>query len=543
MHRSGIQAAGEGVMAERWDSKAARVCAALSLLSALASAPVAQAQDLRVGLGATVTSLDPQFYVIGSNSALARNMFDGLVNQDDHQHIVPGLASSWRAIDATTWEFPLKPGLHFDDGGPVEAEDVAASLRRVPEVRNSPSSFLPFVRSIASVEVVDPHTVRIHTKETAPLLPNLLSRIAILPRRFEKTDSSSFTDARTVIGTGPYRLVAYQPGDRVELEAADPQPGAPAPTWKHVTMQFIPNDGARSAALLAGDVDMIEDVPSADIGRLRQSGRVSIVSVPSNRVMYLDPDQDRERTPFATALDGSPIANPFRDLRVRQALSLAIDRQAIVARIMDGQGMPTGQLVPQGFFGYTPSIPVPHADPAAARRLLAEAGLLNGFKLTFHASNDRYPNDARVAQALAQMWTRIGIQTQVVTEPGAVYFSKASNREYTLIMGGAAAETGEASSVLRPLLATYDPARGNGSGNRGRYSNPQFDTLLRQALAEVVDAKREELLQQATEIAMHDEGVIPLFLLSYSWATRPGVVYAPRADGWTLAANAVPSKP
>jgi peptide/nickel transport system substrate-binding protein len=223
---------------------------------------------------------------------------------------------------------------------------------------------------------------------------------------------------------------------------------------------------------------------------------------------------------------------------VRQALSLALDRRAIVARVMDGEGTPAGQLVPEGYFGFVPGLATPAFDAAGARRLLAEAGLPNGFQLTLHATNDRYPNDDKVAQVLAQLWTRVGIQTKVEAQPGNIFFARASNREYSLIMGGAAAETGEASSVLRPLLATFDPDKGDGSGNRGRYSNPEFDRLLAEALRTVDDAKREALLQQATELAMRENGVIPIFFLANSWASRPGFSYRPRTDGWTLAINA-----
>jgi peptide/nickel transport system substrate-binding protein len=317
------------------------------------------------------------------------------------------------------------------------------------------------------------------------------------------------------------------------MAATDPQN-----PWQRVSFRFVTNDAARVAGLLAGDLDLIEQVPTADSARLRADARVAVASAASNRVMYLHPDQDRDRTPFATARDGSAIQNPFRDARVRQALSLAIDRAALVARIMDGEGTPAGQFVPDGYFGHVPALRAPAQDLSTARRLLAEAGLPNGFALTLHASNDRYPNDDKVAQALAQMWTRAGIQTQVVVQPGNIFFTRASARDYTLIMGGAAAETGEASSVMRPLLATFDTARGDGSGNRGRYSNPEFDRLLREALATVEDAAREALLRQATQVAIADMGVIPIFFLQNSWASRGGVTYRPRSDGWTLAANA-----
>jgi peptide/nickel transport system substrate-binding protein len=507
--------------------RGAAFCAALAL------APAAGAQELRVGLAASITALDPHFHVIGSNAALSRNIFDGLVNQDDSQRLVPGIAESWRAVDATTWEFRIRADASFQDGTPATAEDAAASLRRIPRIRNSPSSFLPFVRPITGIEVVDARTLRLRTAEPQPLLPNFVSRIAVLPRAAEEADTADLNAGRGLVGTGPYRFVRYLPGDRVELAASDP-----ANPWQRVSFRFVTNDAARVAALLAGDLDLIEQVPTADSERLKRDARIRLSSVASNRVMYLHPDQDRERTPFATARDGGAIANPLRDPRVRRALSLAVDRAALVARVMDGEGTPAGQFVPEGYFGHVPSLRAPAADPAAARRLLAEAGLPDGFALTLHASNDRYPNDDKVAQALAQMWTRAGVPTQVVVQPGNVFFTRATAREYTLIMGGAAAETGEASSVLRPLLATFDTARGDGSGNRGRYSNPDFDRLLRQALATVDDSQREALLRQATEVAIAEAGVIPLFFLQNSWASRGGIAYRPRSDGWTLAINA-----
>jgi len=514
-----------------------RTALGLFLLAPLAAVPaLAQDSTLRVGLGANITSLDPHFHVIGSNSALARNMFDGLVNQDDRQQLVAGLASAWRAVDDTTWEFALRPDARFHNGAPVEAEDVAASLRRVPNVRNSPSSFLPFVRAIAAVEVVDARTLRIRTREPFPLLPNSLSRIAILPRTLEQAETADFNSGKAMIGTGPYRFAAYTPGDRVEMEAA--QPGQNGATWAKVSFRFLPNNPGRVAALLANDVDVIENVPTTDVERLRKDSRVQLASIASNRVMYLHLDHEREQSPFVRGRDGAAIPNALRDARVRQALSLAIDRRALVARVMDGEGTAAGQLVPEGYFGHVPGLAAPAADLNAARRLLGEAGLPNGFQLTLHAPNDRYPNDEKVAQVLAQMWTRAGIPTKVEAQPGNIYFTRASNREYSLIMGGAAAETGEASSVLRPLLASFNAERGDGSGNRGRYSNPEFDRLLGEALRTVDDAKREALLRQATELAIRENGVIPVLFFANSWATRPGFTYRPRTDGWTLAINA-----
>lgn len=497
----------------------------------------AHAQDIRFGLGSAVTSADPHFTVLGSNSALARNVFDGLINQGDRQELLPGLAVAWRATGETTWEFELRQGVRFHDGAPFSAEDVLASLRRIPAIRNSPSSFLPFVRPIKSVEALGPHRIRIETNGPYPLLPAALSRIAIVPAKYETAAQEDFNAARAAIGTGPYRLKEFVPGQTIKLDRHDGHWGG-RPKWANVEFRIVPADAPRVAALRAGDLDAIENVPTVAVAQLRREGRVSLSTVASNRIMYIHLDSDRALSPFVRDKAGNPGPNHLRDPRVRRALSLAIDRAALVERIMDGEGMPSGQLVPEGYFGHVPTLAAPRADPATARRLLAEAGAGDGFRLTFHAPNDRYPNDEQTAVAIAAMFARIGVETNVVALPAAVYFTRASNLEFSFILGGAAAETGEASGTLRPLLSTFDPPKGNGTGNRGRWSNARFDALMERALATVNDAERERLLREATEIGMNDVGVIPLFFLANTWAARTGFAYRGRSDGYSLAENA-----
>lgn len=264
----------------------------VALAAVLTAATAVAAQELRIGLAATVTSLDPHFHVIGSNAALARNLFDGLVNQDDSQRIIPGLAESWRAIDATTWEFRLRDGARFHDGSPVTAEDVAASLRRVPSVRNSPSSFLPFVRPITGLEVVDARTIRLRTATPFPLMANSLSRIAIMPRASETAETSDLNAGRGLIGSGPFRLIRHAQGDRVEMAATDPQN-----PWQRVSFRFVTNDAGRVSALLVGELDLIEQVLTADSARLRRDSRIAMASAASNRVMYLHPTRTATARP------------------------------------------------------------------------------------------------------------------------------------------------------------------------------------------------------------------------------------------------------
>ncbi|HTN62638.1 MAG TPA: ABC transporter substrate-binding protein, partial [Devosia sp.] len=498
---------------------------AAALAVSIAFTPgLASAQDLTIGLAASTTSMDPQFYVVGPNSAMARNIFDGLVNQDASQQIQPALAVSWQTIDDTTWEFKLRADVKFHDGSPFTAADVVASIGRVPLAStNSPSSFMPYVKAIKSVTAVDPLTVRIITDAPTPLLLNNLSRIAILPAADAEVTTEQMNQGQGVIGTGPFKFVSWTPDDKITLARNDDYWAGKAP-WEQVTYRIFSNASSRVAAMLSGDVDMIESIPTADTARLKGSDQISVVQVASNRVMYLHMDQDRETSPFASGPDGK---NPLVKTDVREALSLSINREALVDRIMDGQGIPTGQMVPPGYFGHDANIAVPAYDPEKAKELIAQAGYPDGFSLTFHASNDRYPNDSKIAQAIGQFFSRIGIDTKVVTMPASVYFSRASALEFSLIMGGAAAETGEASGVLGPLLETYGPNAGQ--GNRGRYSSPEFDAALIAARSTMDDSAREVLLQKATEIAMRDVGVIPLFFLANTWAMKSDLTYAGRS--------------
>lgn len=511
--------------------------AAAMLTASILAVPFGtQAKDLTVGLAASTTSMDPQFHVVGPNSAMARNIFDGLVNQDAKQQIQPALAVSWKTIDDTTWEFRLRPGVKFHDGSDFTADDVVASIKRIPLAsQNSPSSFLAYVKAITEIAAVDALTVRIKTDSATPLLLNNLSRIAILPAEMEKTATGDMNAGRGVIGTGPFKFVSWTPGDNVVVARNDAYWGKTA-AWDKVTFRVFKNSGARVAAILAGDVDMIESIPTADTRALQASDKLKVVNVAGNRIMYLHMDQAREDSPFAKGPDGK---NPLLRPEVRRALSLSINREALVDRIMDRQGVPAGQVVPEGYFGYAPSLRVDAYDPNKAKALLASAGYPNGFSLTFHAPNDRYPNDSKVAQAIGQFFSRIGIKTEVVTLPSSVYFTRASALEFSFIMGGAAVETGEASGVLGPILETYGAKAGQ--GNRGRYSNPEFDKALNEARSTLDPAKRETLLRKATELAMADLGIIPVFYLTNTWAVRNDLSYEGRSDGYTLPYHVTPN--
>jgi peptide/nickel transport system substrate-binding protein len=508
----------------------------LPLLMAIPAAnPGAVAADLAIGIGADVTAIDPHYHNVTPNNNVAAHIFDYLVLRDERQKTIPGLAESWKTVDPLTWEFKLRKGVKFHDGTEFTAADVVASIERVPSVANSPSPFTAYTKQIKEMIVVDPYTVRFRTATPYPLMPSDMTQVAIIAKAAGKATTEEFNSGKSAIGTGPYRLVRYAKGDRIELKRYDGYWGGKTP-WERVTLRLLPSDAPRVAALLAGDVQAIENVPTSDVSTLKSDNRVALYRTVADRLIYLHMDSEREVSPFVTDRDGKPLTrNPLKDSRVRKAISKAINRQALAERVMEGQAVPTGQLLPEGFFGYTRSLKVEPYDPEGAKKLLAEAGYSDGFGLTIHSPNNRYVNDAKVAQAVAQMLARVGIATRVDAMPSATFFPQATEFKFSFVLVGWSSGTGEASSPLKALIATVNKAKGFGTANRGHYSNAKVDLMLEDALVTVDDAKREALLQRATEFAINDTAIVPLYHQVSVWGTRNGIGYAPRTDENTLA--------
>jgi peptide/nickel transport system substrate-binding protein len=499
-------------------------------------APPLHAADISIALGADVTSIDPHFHNLTPNNNVANHVFETLVAKDARGRLAPALAESWRAVDDVTWEFKLRKGVKFHDGSDFTAADVAFSIDRVPTVPNSPSPFTTYSKQITEKIVVDPLTIRFKTAAPYPLMPTDLSTIMIVSSRAAKgAATEDFNSGKAAVGTGPFRFVRWQKGDRIELARFDGYWGPKAP-WDKAVLRVITSDPTRVASLLAGEVRAIENVPTADLAKVAKHGDLSVYRIVSHRVMYVHMDSARDKSPFVTDKAGRPLErNPLKDARVRRAMSKAINRQALVERVMEGAARATGQLLPEGMFGYSPALKAERYDAEGAKKLLTEAGYPDGFGLTIHAPNNRYVNDEQVAQAIAQMLTRVGIVTRVDAMPSSVFFSRANKLEFSMLLAGWGSDTAEASSPLKALLATFSKEKGMGQANRGRYSSRKMDALLDQALATVDDARREKLLQQATEIAMADVGIITLYHQENVWAARKGIAYTPRADERTFA--------
>lgn len=527
-------------MMMRWKTLAG---AALIMVGAISAAALpVQAQELKIGLAAEPSALDPHYHNLGPNHQVAQHFFDTLILQDENQNLKPGLAESWKVLNETTWEFKLRKGVKFHDGSPFTAADVVFSMERPAKVPNSPSPLTLFTRSVAEMKVVDDHTIQMVTKAPHPLLANDVSRVFIMsskaakPGVAEGMTTEALSKGEGLIGTGPYKFIEWIRGNQLVMEANKDYWGG-KPAWEKVIMRPLSNDAARVAALLAGDVDMIENPPPADLKKLRENPNVKISQAVSNRLIYIHLDSFSD--PTTVGIPDANGKNPLKDVRVRKALSLAINREAIAKRIMEGLGQPTGDFLPYPMFGTRKDAKPDPYDPDQAKKLLAEAGFPNGFSITLGTPNDRYINDAEVAQAVASQWTRIGVKTKVEAVTKTVFFKNRNEFKYSAYLAGWGAGTGEMSDPLRSLVATPIKEKGFGGTNKGRYSNPQMDAVLEEALKTVDADKRSALLQKASKMALDDQALIPIHIEVTPWATRKGLSYKARADQYTLANSVV----
>jgi peptide/nickel transport system substrate-binding protein len=523
--------------------KPALLMGAATFALAALSQPV-MAQNVTIAIGGSVTSLDPHFYNASPNNSVSAHFFDKLTEFDAKAQLVPQLAESWKAVEPTVWEFKLRRGVKWHDGRDFTAEDVAFTIERTPNVPNSPGGFAAFVRGVQRIEIVDPLTIRFHTPTPYPMLPTDFASLAIISRHAgQNASTEDYNSGKAVIGTGPYKFSAYAPGTRTQMVRNDAY-WAGKPAWATVDYRVISSAPARTAAIMSGDVDIIDTVPSSDIPQLGKEGKVQLTSIQGLRVIYLSPDRSRTDNPvFVTDNAGKPLAtNPFNDLRVRRALTMAISRDGLAERVMENTAKPAGQWLPPGAYSYNSAVKPPVQDIEGAKKLLAEAGFPQGFKMTLHTPNDRYPNDSKTAQAVAQMWTRAGVQTTVEALPWASFSARANRQDFGMRLVGWGSLTGEASYALVNIMGTYSQETRFGANNSGRYSNPELDALTVKATGTLDDKEREKLLQEAVKMAMDDVAIIPLHQLVNTWAVKKGLQHDPRMDERTRAMDLKPGE-
>ena len=515
---------------------------AVAALALLGTAPMAMADDLVIGLRAGPDSIDPHWSTLGSQAEALRHIYDTLVDVDDNLQLKPGLALSWEAVDDTTWDFKLREGVKFHDGSDFTAEDAKFSIERIPEV-TGPMSMTLYTKYVDSVEVVDDYTLRVHTKGIAPALPNDFTRLFVVPSETGmEARNEEFNSGAKAIGTGPYTFVSWQPKGDLVLEKFDGY-WADTPAWEKVVRKEIPDDAARVAALRSGEVDMINYVPASDYLAMKNDSGLETFISDSVYILNVQPSVvDEEPQPIT--LNGEPVdGNPLQDVRVRKALDLAINRDVLVNVVLEGLGTPANQLMPEGFFGYSDEIGAREYDIEQAKALLAEAGYPDGFEIDFTCTNNRVPGDAVVCEALAQMWSRLGLKVKAQALNGTVFFPAAARKEYTMAMSAWGTLTGEAAYTYGALTHTPDEEKGFGNFNRTGYSNPEFDKVFDEGAQTLDPEARRKLYEQASYIAMEDRALIPTVILQTVWAAdASSLEFTPRVDQETRAYEIWPAK-
>ncbi|WP_158743486.1 ABC transporter substrate-binding protein [Acidisphaera sp. L21] len=510
-----------------------------ALLALLAATP-AWADDLRVAMKGVVDNADPhQSYTPNRNVQI--HVYEPLLFQDEHLRPHPGLAESWRAINPTTWEFTLRAGVKFHDGSPLTPADVAFSLMRA-KAATGIRTYAASVRNVVSVEPTGERTFLIHNSEPTPLQPEYLTTIGIVSAKAAaNATNADWNGGRAAIGTGPYKWVRWIPGQEVDLVRNDDYWGAKEP-WEHVTFRFIPNDGARVAALLSGDVDVADTLPAELYDRVKSSAQVKLITTDSIFTNYLYIDGHSPRVANATDADGKVLpSNPLLDLRVREAMDHALNRSSLADRAMQGGATAAGQIAAPGLIGNVPDLKPAAYDPALSKQLLADAGYPKGFTLGLTCTNDRFAGDSRTCQAVGQMLTAVGIRAQVDAMPSAIYFRRWATygadgtSDFTATISMFGSSSGLGSEGMNTIIRTADPERGLGGSNRRFVSDAKLDGMLTEVDGTFDEAEREKRTQDAVRYAMDQRDVLPLFFVKASWGIRKDLTMTPRADQYTLA--------
>lgn len=504
----------------------ALLASALTTSGVHAASPAAEEHTFRYASSGDVLTLDPHSANETLTNGMKQNVYEGLVRRRWDLGIEPGLAVSWSQPDATTWRFELRRGVTFHDGTPFTADDVVFSFQRN---KNKSSQLADVLASVKEVRKVDDHTVDYITRGPDPMLLQELTNHFIMSRRWCEehgtTEPAQFLDKETYAtrhanGTGPF-MVAERVADTRTVLVANPRWwGNPTKEHNLTRVEFRPiaNAATRVAALLSGEVDMIYPVPLQDIPRVRSTPGFQVLEAPEARVLFFGFDQWRDEL---LDMPGSG-RNPFKDVRVRRAFYQAIDVDAIHRKIMRGASVPVALMLAREVAGYDPKLDQRYPyDPAAARRLLAEAGYPSGFPVTLDCPNDRYINDAAICQAAASMLDRIGVKVTLNSLPKSKWLDKINHRNTSFFLLGWTPTTYDAHNMIRNILTT----QGEGAGifNDGGYTNPQVEKLASQIAVETDGARRMQLIGEVLRIHKEDFGHIPIHQPMVVWGVRAGV--------------------
>jgi peptide/nickel transport system substrate-binding protein len=480
-----------------------------------------------------VRAMDPYTLDETVQNSFLSNIYEPLVRRNKKLEVEPALAASYEQTGPTTWRFHLRPGVKWQDGTAFTADDVLFSYTRITSKTSQTGGN---VASVKDVRKIDDLTVDFETKTPDPILPSWFTNWPILPKHWMEANNSAVPviigqgdifALRNAMGTGAFKLASREPDRRSVLEKNPGWWDKPEHNLDRVEFTVIGSAATRVAALLSGEMDMIYSVPPQDIDRIAKAPGIKIIQGPELRTIYLGMDVLRDELLFSSVKG----KNPFKDLRVRQAMALAIDEDAIVKRVMRGQGRATWEMWGPGVQGYNAALDVrPAVDIAKAKALLAEAGYPNGFEVTLDCPNDRYIADEQICVALSSMYARIGVKVNVFARSKVKFFADIAYPGYntSFYLLGWTPSTYDADNVIRDHIASRSMKLS--VGNDTGYSNPRVDELETLISQELDAKKRQAEIDEVIKIVQADLPYIPLHQQGITWAARDNIELVQPAD-------------
>ncbi len=499
---------------------------------ALAAAP-AHAVTLKWAAQNDIISLDPHSQNHATTNGILQHVYEGLVRYDKKFGVEPALATSWKEIAPNQWRFNLRKGVKFQDGTPFTADDVVFSYGRILQPQGTMQIY---VAGIKEVKKVDDLTVDFILGGPNPIMLRLIVDFRIMSKVWAaKNKSENVQDykakedtfaSRNTNGTGPYILKSWEPDKQVVMTANKDWWGKLDGNVTDVVYTPIKSDQTRVAALLSGDVDIVTDLPVQDVDRLRQDKKLKVLDGHEVRTIFIGLDQ------FSDELKYSNIKgkNPFKDVRVRKALNLAVDREAIRRVTMRGLSIPAAIMIAPGVHGHAKDIDkIDKVDVNGAKKLLAEAGYPDGFEFGLDCPNNRYVNDERICQALVGMWARAGLKVTLNAQPMATFIAKIQNFDHAAYMLGWGVATFDGLYTLQSLMRTKTTGA-DGSFNLGRISDAKLDGLIDAMKTEIDIKKRDVMLREALVLTRDQYYYVPLHHQLRPWAMKKGVSTVHKAD-------------
>ncbi|AVP58750.1 ABC transporter substrate-binding protein [Pulveribacter suum] len=510
-----------------------RYAAALVAAGALLS-PALHAKTFKWTSQGDISTWDIHAQNLALQNGLHANVYESLVHYNSRSfEVEPQLATSWKAISPTQMRFSLRQGVKFQDGSAFTADDAAFSINRALA---KTSQFGPYAVGIAKAVKVDAQTLDVMLTAPNPVLLRQMTELRIMSRAWAEKNkateplalgasgSDSFAH-RNAMGTGPYILESWQPGVRMVFKRNPNWWGTMEGNVTDIVYLTTPSAASRTAALVAGDVDLVLDPAPQDLRRLRASSELRVLDGVENRTIFFGMDQHSSELPGSTVKG----KNPLKDVRVRRAMYQAIDMDTISHSLMRGLGKPTGALVSPQVAGWTEAVGQRQPyNVESAKQLMAEAGYGTGFNVDLACPANRYIHDEAICQAVMLMWARIGVMAKVRTMPMSAYLPMIQRHEASVYMLGWGVPTFDAYYSLEALVQSV--GKGGGEFNFGRYSNARADELIQRIKVEPDGGARKRLMTQALQLVNDDVAYIPLHDQVIPWAARKNVELVHRAD-------------